>query len=165
MRCNCKTKCNPCRCGTVEGERLKADAFDLLAERRAVYIRRGQRALLAALQAMDTATVDDVRDLVNVPQGIDPVCLGAVPGPLVRAGIIWRAGYTPTCRPTAHARPLSVWAVVDRDAAMQWLADHPNLPDPGDDGQEPGTQATLFPLNPANEPGAAVAAAAPGVEA
>jgi len=143
----------------TEGESLKADAIDLLAERRAVFVRRGQRALLTALLVTDIAAADDVRDLVNLPPGIDPVCLGAVPGPLVGAGIIRRVGYAPTCRPTAHARPLSVWAVVDRDAAMQWLADHPDLPDLGDDDQ-----SLLFPVHPTNDTGAAVAAATPAME-
>jgi hypothetical protein len=146
------------------GERLKADALTLVADRRAVYVRRGQRALLTALLAVGQATADDVRDALDLPPGIDPVCLGAVPLALARAGIIRRVGYSPTCRPTAHARPVSVWTLADRAAAMRWLDTHPDLPDPGDDDQEACSQRVLFPLEPTNEPGAAVAAAAPGME-
>lgn len=136
-------------------------AHALLTDRRAVYVRRGQRALLTALLATGTATADDVRDAVDLPPGIDPVCLGAVPGALARAGIIRRVGYVPTCRPDAHARPVSVWALADREAAERWLADHPDVSDPGDGDQGPGTQALLFPVNPENERGAAVAATTP----
>jgi hypothetical protein len=42
MKCTCKTKCNPCRCGTAEGERLKADALALLEARRECYVRCGR---------------------------------------------------------------------------------------------------------------------------
>jgi hypothetical protein len=41
--------------------------------------------------------------------------------------------------------------VVDRAAALRWLADHPDLPDPGDDDQAAGSQGFLFPLTH-NEP-------------
>lgn len=135
-------RCPDCKCG--EGERRKADALALLADRRAVYVRRGQRALLAALLAMDTATADDVRDAVELPAGIAPVCLGAVPSALARARIIGRDGYVLTCRPTAHARPVSVWRLLDRAAALRWLADHPDLPDPGDDDQATAKRQTVL---------------------
>ena len=136
--------CYPGRCPD-ECERLKVDALALLANRRAVYVRRGQRALLGAMLATGSATADTVRDVVDLPAGIDPVCLGAVPTSLARARIIYRDGYAPTSRPTAHARPLSVWRLADRDKARRWLADHPDLPDPGTDA--PGAdlrQGVLF---------------------
>jgi len=138
-----------------DGVARRDAAHALLADRRAVYVRRGQRAL----PTVDTATADEVRDAVDLPPGIDPVCLGAVPSALARTGIICRVGYAPTCRPLAHARPVSVWALADRDAAMRWLTDHPDLPDPGDDGQ-----SLLFPVQPNNDTGAAVAAATPAME-
>ncbi len=121
--------CYPRDCPECEGERRKADVLALLADRRAVYIRRGQRALLAALLATGTATADDVRRSVNLPPDIDAVCFGAVPVALARAGVIYRDGFAPTCRATAHARPLSVWRLADRAKALRWLADHPDLAD------------------------------------
>ena len=157
----CST-CYPGRCPDDSVARRDA-VHALLADRRAVYVRRGQRALLAALLVMDTATADEVRDAVDLPPGIDPVCLGAVPSVLTRAGIICRVGYAPTCRPLAHARPVSVWTLADRDAATRWLADHPDLLDPGDDGS-PTIRSALFPINPRNEPGATAGTATPGTE-
>ena len=160
MKCN--QNCQPCHCGAADGEERKANALALLADRRARYVRRGQRALLTALLTTGAATADAVRDAVNLPPSIDPVCLGAVPTALVRARIIYRDGYAPTSRPTAHARPLSVWRLADRDKALQWLACHPDLEDTFEHS-EVGTasQRVLFPLHPINELGAAVAAAAP----
>lgn len=113
-----------------EGERRRDAALSLLAERRAVVVRAGQRALL--LQLLDTgmATADDVRTVVPLPPGIGPRCYGAVPTPLAEAGIIRAAGYQRTARPLAHARPVTVWALADRAAALGWLAAHPPLPDP-----------------------------------
>ncbi len=115
---------------TAEGEARKLDAHALLEARREVYVLRGRRALLAALLAGVEATADDVRDAVEVPDEINPVCLGVVPGLLARLGIIERVGFTESRRPDAHARPVSVWRLADRDAALAWLAAHPDRPDP-----------------------------------
>ena len=147
MTCNCKSKCNRCRCDAAESERLKADALTLLETRREAVIRRGQRALLDTLLCSGVATADDVRDLVELPPGIGPKCFGAVPPPLARAGIIRANGFSKTCRPTAHARPLTVWILADRDAAVRWLRNHPDLPDPIDQSEgAAGSQRVLFPF-------------------
>lgn len=115
---------------TADGEARKLDAHALLEARREVYVLRGRRALLAALLASGDATADDVRDTVELPDEINPVCLGVVPGLLARAGIIERVGFAESRRPDAHARPVSVWRLADRAAALAWLAAHPDRPDP-----------------------------------
>jgi hypothetical protein len=115
---------------TADGEARKLDAHALLEARREVYVLRGRRALLARLLDAPEATADDVRDAVEMPDEINPVCLGVVPGLLARAGIIERVGFTESRRPDAHARPVSVWRLVDRAAALSWLAAHPDRPDP-----------------------------------
>ncbi len=120
----------------LEGERRKLDAQALLAVRRAEVVRRAQGALIVALWDSATATIDDVRDAVDVPAGIDPVCLGAAPGPLARAGIIRRVGFEPSRRPAAHARPVSVWQLANRPAALRWLAEHRD-PEGGEAGALP----------------------------
>lgn len=133
----------------AEGERRKLDAFDVLAAHREAVIRRAQRALLTVLLETGSATADDVRDLVELPPGINAKVFGAAPGSLARAGIIRADGFTKTCRPAAHARPLTVWVLRDRGAAEQWLADHPAQPDPVDvDQGAGGHQGVLFPVHP-----------------
>ncbi|MBI5863435.1 MAG: hypothetical protein HZB38_02765 [Planctomycetes bacterium] len=124
----------------AEGERRKLSAHALLAARRELYVLRGRRALLAALLDRGEATADDVRRAVALPAGIDPVCLGVVPGDLARAGIIERVGFATTARPEAHARPVSVWRLADRSAALAWLAAHPDRPDapPAETDAAPG---------------------------
>jgi hypothetical protein len=116
--------------GRVEGERRRDAALALLAERRAAVVRAGQRALLLRLLAAGTATADDVREAVPLPQGIGPRCYGAAPTPLADDGIIRAAGYRRTARPAAHARPVTLWALADRAAALAWLDRHPHLPGP-----------------------------------
>jgi hypothetical protein len=143
----------------AEGERRKADALVLLAARRETTIRRAQRALLRALLESGTATADDVRAAVELPPGINPKLFGAVPSTLARAGIIRRAGYATTGRPAAHARPVSVWTLADRDAAVRWLADHPDLPDLDDD-QAGLHQGLLFDNQETATPTGATAGAA-----
>jgi hypothetical protein len=126
--------------GWLEGERRKLSAHALLAARREIYVRRGRRALLMQLLHNGTATADDVRGVVKLPPGIDPKLFGAVPGPLAASGIVRAAGYIKTARPEGHARPVMLWQLADQAGARDWLAAHPDLPDP-----EPGDlQLNLF---------------------
>lgn len=111
------------------GEELKADALERHHLRRPALIRDAQRALLNCLMDGGTATIEDARDAVEVPEGFNPKAFGSVPGTLARAGVIRRAAYVTAQRPAAHARPLSLWELADRDAALAWLATHPELPD------------------------------------
>ncbi len=128
----------------TNGTASRDAAIELLEQRRQVYVNRGRRALLLRLLTGETATADDVRAVVELPDAIDPVCLGAVPRALARAGIIRRAGFAPTNRPDAHARPVSIWALVDRGAALEWLQSNPDKPDPMPDGErERARQLTL----------------------
>jgi hypothetical protein len=149
--------------GRNEGELRKADAFDLLQAHRNVYILCGRRALLTCLLAVGEATADDVREMVELPTGLDPKLFGAVPSPLAKAGIIRAVGYAKTCRPTAHARPLTVWRLADRGAAERWLSENP---DPSEDAEDQadGPQGRLLPRDP-NQPAPAVAAVGAGMEA
>lgn len=114
--------------GQSEGEQRKQAQLANLRERRAIYVRRGQRVLLQALLFCGRATADDIRELVEIPPDIDPKLFGSVPGPLARAGIIKRVGYELTSRPMAHARPVSVWALANRAEAEKWLAANPDIP-------------------------------------
>ncbi|HVA46155.1 MAG TPA: hypothetical protein VNH11_07255 [Pirellulales bacterium] len=125
----------------TEGARRKDDELQRLAKLRALHVNRGRRALLTALLAHGTGTADDVRAALDLPAAVNPVCLGAVAPPLAKAGIITLAGFAQTRRPKAHARPLSVWALSDRAAAEQWLADHP---DQSDDDDQGAVQTTLW---------------------
>lgn len=120
----------------ADGTEGRDAAIELLEQRRQVYVNRGRRALLLRALTGETANADDVRAAVEVPESIDPVCLGAVPGSLARAGIIRRAGFAPTSRPDARARPVSIWALADRAAALRWLTDNPDIPDHSPPAQE-----------------------------
>jgi hypothetical protein len=123
--------------GCAEGERRRDAALDLLRQYRAGLVRSAQRALLAQLLDAGTATADDVRKAVELPDGIDPKVFGAAPTPLVEAGLIRSAGYQRSCRRVAHARPLTVWALVDRAGTLAWLATHPELTPPDGDNTAP----------------------------
>jgi hypothetical protein len=121
----------------ADGEARKAAALDAHEARRAAYLLRGRRALLLAALSRGWATADDVRAAVELPAGERPVYLGAVPGPLVRAGIIAADGTDTTTRAVAHARPLTRWRLVNPDGALAWLDDHP-------DPERGGEQRWLF---------------------
>ena len=154
MTCNCKSTCNPCRCGTAEGERLKQDALRLLESRREAYVRRGRRALLTAmLDGAGIATADDVYAAVELSPGTDPRCLGSVPGTLAYLKIIRAVGFVRSTRRERHASWLQVWELADRPGAEGWLATHPDLPDPDEGDKQQGvlfsTQETATPTGAA----------------
>jgi hypothetical protein len=119
------------------GEAHKLRALANLEARREVYVLRGRRALLRQLLKEGEASSDIVREAVELPPNVNPVCLGAVPGDLARAGIIKRDRFVPSHRPEAHHRPVSVWRLVDRAAALAWLTAHP-------DPDRPAPRPTLF---------------------
>ena len=104
----------------TEGERRKLGAHALLGVKRALYVLRGRRALLSVLLRDGTATADNVRDAVELPPQINPVCLGVVPGALARVGIIESDGFKKSRRREAYAHPLQVWRLVDRAAPRRW---------------------------------------------
>ena len=134
----------------AQGKRGKARVQWFLEVPRERYVLRGRRALLEYLLCAGEGTIDDARDLVDLPRAFDPRLFGAVPGELVRAGIVRRVGYTPSCRPTAHGRPVAIWVVAARAAAERWLADHSDV---------------SFPTSPTNTTGTAAVTAAPLMEA
>lgn len=119
--------------GLAEGERQKDKALDLLSCRREAYVQLGRRALLERLLESEAATADDVRQSVKFPEGISPKCFGAVPGPLEKMGIIVPDGFQKTARPAGHARPVTVWRLRDRAAAVEWLKNHPDLSPEGNE--------------------------------
>ena len=113
------------------GNERKAAALDLLDARRQVYVNRGRRVLLKRLLAGETATADDVRASVELPDGIDPRCFGAVFRSLAKAGIIRSAGFVQSTRPERHASIIQAWELRDGNKAIAWMREHPDKPDPG----------------------------------
>lgn len=114
------------------GTEARDRALEELEARRRIYVTRGRRALLEALLSGcdGMTTADHYASAVDLPADIDPRCLGAVPRALVASGIIRSAGYVRSARPSRNASPIAVWQLVDRDAALRWLAEHPDMPDP-----------------------------------
>ena len=139
----------------AEGERRKLDVLATLDARRDVLVTRARRALLSHLLSHGMATADDVYRSMALPVGIDPRCLGSVPGSLARAGIIRRIGYIASDRRERHASVLSVWELRDAAAAREWLARHPDLPD--DLGPDALGSPVVSPIHPNNGTGPAVA--------
>lgn len=136
--------------GRRDGERRKRRTLTALEARRELYVMRGRRALLATLLDTGSATMDDVREVVTLPADIKPTLFGSVPGMLAFAGIIRADGFVKTSRPTAKARPIQRWALVNRGEAEQWLIDHPDRPD-----ASPGGAAVPTPAPKTDPAGAA----------
>ena len=120
----------------AEGEARKQAAFDLHEAHREYWLRLARRALVRHALEHGTATADDVAaSLGELPDGLDPRWLGAVPLPLARAGIIKRKTYVKSTRPSRHASPISFWRLKSIRKGRLWLAANPELPEPeGDAG-------------------------------
>jgi len=114
--------------GREAGEARKRGALMTLEARREAIVVAGRRALLQTLLVSDSATADDIRDAITLPADINPKLFGSIPGALARARIIIKAGYSTTTRAVAHARPLTIWRLRDRRAALLWLDAHPAPP-------------------------------------
>ena len=124
----------------LDGAAQRNHVLDVLAVARRRYVLAMQRALLHLLLEHGQCSIDDVRDAVPLPSGIDPRCAGAVHLPLVRAGIIGESAYRPSARPVAHARRVITWILLDPAGARRWLADHQL----DDDHQGGRAQRTLW---------------------
>jgi hypothetical protein len=116
--------------GAAEGRRRRDEALGLLAETRALLVRRVQRCFLTLLTDRGKATIDPVRDLVPIPKEIDARLVGAAVRQLAELGMIHRAGLSRSVRPEAHGRDLPIWGIIDRGAVLGWLATHSDEPDP-----------------------------------
>lgn len=114
--------------GRREGQRRKEEAHNVLEASRAAILRLARRELLSKLLTDGRATADDVRNMIELPDDMNPVALGAAPGLLAKAGIIERDGYRNSQRPTAHARPVSIWRLKDEPKARAWLRANPPWP-------------------------------------
>jgi hypothetical protein len=89
------------------------------------FLRRCRRLFAEMLLAHGTARVDDVHDRVPVPDGVSPKICGQIPQDFAREGIIAPADYPATHRTIAHRRRITVWRLLDADAARRWLTTHP----------------------------------------
>jgi hypothetical protein len=118
--------------GLSEGEHRKGEAFEKFEQHRERLLIQGRRALLTHALTHGVATADDVRDVVEVPAGINPKCLGPVPSPLAKANIIRAKRQIKTRRPIGHARFITEWELINPTAAVQWMQSNPEPPAAGE---------------------------------
>jgi hypothetical protein len=108
----------------ILGEAGKAHAFGLFEAHGEAFLRRARREFLRHILAAPDglATVEEIRGRVPAPR--NPKAWGPVASQLATLGIIERAAYKKTVRAEAHARPVSLWRLVDPEAARAWIAAH-----------------------------------------
>ena len=127
-----------------DGERRKGEAFTNLEAHREVVLLKARRVFCAVLLEKGRATIDDVRSVIILPDGMNPVCMGPVATSFARLRWIERAGFIQTTRAEGHARPVSIWELKSPNGVAQWLLDHPDRPPSVDAGKE---QRSLWPVN------------------
>ena len=119
------------------------------------------------------ATIDDVRDVVSLPNGIGPKVFGPIGIGLANAGIIQSVGMVKSKRPEAHGRKIELWRLKDRAAALRWLEANPLIPEPlavesGNDSVTPGAlrliAEPLAVVSPPMTEGATALTAAPSTQ-
>lgn len=122
--------------GLLDGERRRDGALQLLRDRRAVLVRRVQRAFVTLLLERSPSTIDPIRAIVPIPRGIDPRLMGAAVRELANVRLIYRVGLSRSVRPEAHGRDLPLWVISDETAARTWLRTHSELPPLDDEGEQ-----------------------------
>ena len=127
-----------------EGERRKGEAFANLEAHREVILLKARRAFCGVLLEKGRATIDDVRSVIILPDGMNPVCMGPVATSFARLRWIERAGFIQTTRAEGHARPVSIWELKSPNGVAQWLRDHPDRPPEVEPSKE---QKSLWPVN------------------
>ena len=130
-----------------EGERCKGEAFGNLEAHREVILLKSRRVFATVLLEKGRATIDDVRAVIVLPVGMNPVCMGPVATPFARLRFVERAGFAQTTRSEGHARPVSIWELKSPHGVAQWLLEHPDRPPPVDPRKE---QQSLWPVNETN---------------
>lgn len=115
------------RDGLREGRKRRDAAHFVLLVRRERFVRAAQRQMLLHLLEYETATIDNVRAVVSLPEDIAPCLFGPSIRALSVGGLIERVGFEQTSRPVAHARENKVWRLTERQAALDWLRDHPDM--------------------------------------
>lgn len=121
----------------AQGEKLKQQAFQFVEANREAFVLKARRCLLTEGLKLGRVTIDQVREFVPLPAGVNPKTFGCVPATLANAGIIEFGGYEKTTRKVAHARRNVIWAMKDSAAAKRWLQLHP---DPDDVSTTTGTE-------------------------
>jgi len=112
------------------GEAIKCAVLIALEANRLGVIHEVRRRFVALLLQFGFATVEAARNGFTIPDGVNPSCLGAVPGALARAGIIERARYVNATRRAAHHRTLTEWQLADPSKARAWLQSQPERATP-----------------------------------
>lgn len=104
--------------GRRRGRLLRDAGIQIASRGRRARLDLARRDLLALLLSRpdSTGTIDDIATDLG-PHGDGGRWCGAIPGPLVRSGIIERSGDAQSCRPSRHAGRVSRWRLRDREAA------------------------------------------------
>ena len=118
-----------------DAKRRKEQALTNHETNRKAILLKARHVFIQHLLQSGESTADHIREVIELPPDINPSCLGAVPAPLARAGIVQRGGYVVSRRKESHARTLSLWQLLDRAKAQQWLDDNP-LPQPEGESSE-----------------------------
>ena len=93
----------------------KEEALKLLQETRSEFLYQCKKIAISHALKNGSVTIDDVRDKIELPEGID----GRVFGAVFNNKDFVKVGYTETKRKTSHKRPIAVFE-LDEDVKNLW---------------------------------------------
>jgi len=85
--------------------KTKQEAFDLFEDTRGEFLAHCRWVAERIFKEKGHVTIDDVRQQVITPKGVDPRVYGAV----FREKEWQKVGHTQTKRKTSHGRPISIF--------------------------------------------------------
>ena len=83
----------------------KEEALSLMEERRSAFLAKCRMEAFRIFNNKGQVTIDDVRDVVELPEDID----GRVFGAVFNSKSWERIGYTTTKRKSSHRRPIAIF--------------------------------------------------------
>ena len=106
----------------VRSKRSNGKTPTAIQNTRSSVIGAAQRALIQAIFLNGEACADDIRAVVEIPDGIHPSVIGSAVQGLAREGLIVAVKTQTAARPVAHSHLFRVWRLADQDRATAWLA-------------------------------------------
>jgi hypothetical protein len=94
----------------TEGRARKERQLDIFEQRDHEFLERCRAIAVMVCKLRGEVSINDVRTLVEIPDGVHPSVLGAV----FRTKQFQGIGYTEAAHPQAHARVVRVYQLIEK---------------------------------------------------
>lgn len=94
----------------LEGRAIKERQLDMFEQRDHLFLERCRALAVMVCQQRGQVSINDIRQIIEVPPGVHPSVLGAV----FRTKQFTKVGLTEASHPQAHARVIRVYKLKEK---------------------------------------------------